>query len=304
MKLKDTRRLFQKELNGLYDKEEVDNFFFMVMEFYLGLKRLNLALNPELFYSKEKLQPVLEALQGLKDQTPIQYILGETEFFGLPFKVNPNVLIPRPETEELVEWVIHQQSKSNNKQITIIDVGTGSGCIAIALAKNLPNAKVYALDVSKEALKTAKINAELNHVDIDFIEADILKLNQESRIKNQDFFFPKGKNVSQGQKGIFDVIVSNPPYVRELEKHQMKDNVLKNEPHLALFVYDEDPLQFYKAITQYAVDNLSVNGYLFFEINEYLGNQMIQLLHEFHFKDIELKQDIFKKDRMIKGIKS
>lgn len=301
MKLKDTRELFQKELNGLYDKEEVDNVFFMVMEFYLGLKRLSLALDPELFYSQEKLKPVLKALQALKDQTPIQYILGETEFFGLPFKVNPNVLIPRPETEELVTWVLHHQLKNNNKQINILDIGTGSGCIAIALAKNLPNAKVYALDVSKEALQTAKKNAELNHVDVDFVEADILKLNQGSRIKNQDFFFPFGKDVSQRQKGMFNIIVSNPPYVRELEKKQMKENVLGNEPHLALFVDDEDPLQFYKAITQYAVDNLSPNGDLFFEINEYLGRQMIQLLNKFHFKDIELKQDIFKKDRMIKA---
>jgi release factor glutamine methyltransferase len=287
MKLKKIKDLFQSELKELYEVEEIDNFFFMLTESYLGLSRLKLALNPDIIVSYKNNELFKEALKSLKNYLPIQYIIGETEFFGLPFKVNSNVLIPRPETEELVEWIL-QKKLTNNGQLSILDIGTGSGCIAISLAKNLPNTKVYALDVSKEALQIARQNAVLNHVNIEFFQASILNSNSW----NLDF-----KNLK------FDIIVSNPPYVRELEKEQMKANVLNNEPHLALFVDDDNPLKFYNAITQYAVDNLSTHGELFFEINEYLGSQMIQLLKDYNFKDIELKQDIFKKDRMIKGTK-
>ncbi|WP_166964421.1 peptide chain release factor N(5)-glutamine methyltransferase [Yeosuana marina] len=288
MRLKDIKELFQFELNGMYDKEEIDNFFFMIIESYLNLKRIDLALNPELSCKDNQSQLLNDALAHLKKQIPIQYILGETEFFGLPFKVNSSVLIPRPETEELVSWIINQQPKTEKQELSILDIGTGSGCIAISLAKKLPNAKVYALDISKDALKVAKQNAELNNVVIEFFEADILN----SKAWSEEF-----KNLT------LDVIVSNPPYVRELEKDMMKDNVLKNEPHLALFVEDEDPLLFYKAITQYAVNNLTNKGCLFFEINEYLGKQMIQLIKKCGFNSVELKQDIFKKDRMIKALK-
>ncbi len=287
MKLRETKEFFQNELNGLYEAEEINNFFNILIEFYLGLNRLNFALNPEQIFSIEEYQPILNGLKALKKNIPIQYIIGETEFFGLPFKVNASVLIPRPETEELVQWILKNQSKTKNN-LSILDIGTGSGCIAISLANNLPNATVYALDVSKEALKTAAQNAELNHVNVEFIEASILN----SKTWNSYF-----KNLK------FDIIVSNPPYVRELEKEQMKANVLDNEPHLALFVDDEDSLKFYKAITQFAVDNLKDKGCLFFEINEYLGNSMIQLLKDYNFNDVVLKQDIFKKDRMIKGTK-
>ncbi|WP_339918136.1 peptide chain release factor N(5)-glutamine methyltransferase [Yeosuana marina] len=288
MRLKDIKELFQIELNGMYDKEEIDNFFFMIIESYLNLKRIDLALNPELSCKDNQSQLLNDALAHLKKQIPIQYILGETEFFGLPFKVNSSVLIPRPETEELVSWIINQQPKTEKQELSILDIGTGSGCIAISLAKKLPNAKVYALDVSKESLNVAKKNAKLNNVVIEFFEADILN----SKAWSEEF-----KNLT------FDVIVSNPPYVRELEKDMMKNNVLKNEPHLALFVEDEDPLLFYKAITQYAVNNLTNKGRLFFEINEYLGKQMIQLIKKCGFNSVELKQDIFKKDRMIKALK-
>ncbi|HEY5689614.1 MAG TPA: peptide chain release factor N(5)-glutamine methyltransferase [Yeosuana sp.] len=288
MKLKALKELFQKELAGLYDVEEIDNFFYILIEHYLGLKRIALALKPELSYSKENMQFIFKAFEDLKKQIPIQYILGETEFFGLPFKVNSNVLIPRPETEELVDWIIDtHKAISNNGRLHILDIGTGSGCIAVSLAKNLNHAHVYALDVSHEALEVAKRNAALNHVSIEFIHANIL------HPETWDSGFKDLK---------FDIIVSNPPYVRALEKAQMKSNVVNNEPHVALFVENDAPLLFYKAITKYAVDNLADDGYLFFEINEYLGNQMIQLLKSFNFNAIELKQDIFKKDRMIKGI--
>jgi len=289
MKLKETKEFFQNELAGLYNVEEIDSFFYILIEFYLGLKRISLVLKPELTYSKKVMEPILTALEDLKKEIPIQYILGETAFFGLPFKVNSHVLIPRPETEELVDWILNiEKSESINNGLKILDIGTGSGCIAVSLAKNLIHAQVYALDVSHDALEVAKRNATLNNVSVEFIEADILNLETW----NTAF-----KNLK------FDIIVSNPPYVRELEKAQMKSNVVNNEPHIALFVENEDPLIFYKAITKYAVDNLTTKGYLFFEINEYLGKPMTQLLKSFNFNGIELKQDIFKKDRMIKGTK-
>lgn len=277
MRLKDIQNTFHQELDAIYLKEEVDSFFYILIESYYNVSRIQLAMNPD--YEVDDCNVILNALDSLKREKPLQYILGETEFYGLPFKVNEHVLIPRPETEELVEWII--KHTDNDKQRNILDIGTGSGCIAISLAKHIKKAKVYALDVSSEALKIAKINAQLNNVNIEFIEASIL----EQPIINAKF----------------DIIVSNPPYVREKEKELMKSNVLDNEPHLALFVKDENPLLFYDAISQFAINNLSKKGLLFFEINEYLGNDMIALLNHNNFSNIELKQDIFKKDRMIKG---
>ncbi|ALJ06606.1 protein-(glutamine-N5) methyltransferase, release factor-specific [Pseudalgibacter alginicilyticus] len=279
MKAKDIRNIFHAELDSFFEKEEIDSFFYLLMETYYSMSRLQLAI--DLGYFVDNSEAILNALELLKQQKPIQYILGETEFYGLPFKVNTYTLIPRPETEELVEWVLSKVSNTD-LEVSILDIGSGSGCIAISLAKNLPKAKVYALDVSKEALKIAKTNAELNKVNVEFIETDVLKNKMCWDFK-------------------FDIIVSNPPYVREQEKREMKSNVLNNEPHLALFVKDENPLVFYKAISEFAVQNLTKKGLLFFEINEYLGNDMIALLCENNFQNIELKQDIFKKDRMIKG---
>ena len=286
MKLKEIQSLFHQELDAIYGKDEVDSLFYILSESYYGITRIKLATDPTYFVNHENL--ILDALKLLKKEVPVQYILGETEFFGLPFKVNENVLIPRPETEELVAWVIKkantmQQIKGDFK---ILDVGTGSGCIAISLAKNLPNAKVYGLDISKEAIAVAKQNAQINKVEVIFVEANILNNPQE--------------NMDAAHK--FDIIVSNPPYVREQEKNKMKANVLDYEPHMALFVADENPLQFYEAITKYAINNLIFGGNLFFEINEYFGSAMIRLLNHYNFKNIELKQDIFKKDRMISAV--
>lgn len=281
MKLKEIKNTFHLELDPLFPLEEVDSFFYILIEAYYNISRLNLAMDSDLEVENEVL--ILEALEALKQQKPIQYILGETEFYGLTFKVNENTLIPRPETEELVSWVLKKAAL--NEKINILDIGTGSGCIAISIAKNLPNAKIYALDVSQGALKMAAQNAKLNQVEVSFINEDILAVSDSELDKNIKF----------------DIIVSNPPYVRNKEKKMMQANVLENEPHLALFVEDENPLQFYKAITAFAVKNLNKNGNLFFEINEYLGREMIQLLKGHHFENIQLKQDIFKKDRMIKG---
>ena len=284
MTLKQIRHIFQETLEGLYVKEEIDSFFYLLIDAYFNISRIQLAINPDCKVDSNL--ELLNALELLKKQKPIQYILGETEFYGLPFKVREHVLIPRPETEELVTWVINHTKGSQS--INILDIGTGSGCIAITLAKKIPKAKVCALDVSVEALQIAKQNAALNNVEIDFIEASILNSETWSSV------FLNSK---------FDIIVSNPPYVRELEKLEMKTNVLDNEPHLALFVKDENPLVFYEAISNFAKMHLNDNGLLFFEINEYLGTDMVRLLNEKGFLNIELKQDLFKKDRMLKGCK-
>lgn len=287
MRLKDLRNEFNDELHGLFEPNEIDQFFHLLLQHHFGITRLDLAIKPHLSYPKKSLLPLLGALESLKKQTPLQYILGETEFYGLTFKVTPNVLIPRPETEELVTWIL-EHPPSSTGPINILDVGTGSGCIAVSLAKKLPNAQVYALDLSKEALEIAKQNAALNQVSISTIHANIL----EPQTWSETF-----------KKLRFHIIVSNPPYVRTMEKNKMKPNVLMHEPHLALFVEDNDPLVFYRAIAACAVDKLIKNGRLYFEINEYLGAPMLGLMREFQYDEIELRQDIFKKDRMIKGTK-
>ena len=221
-------------------------------------------------------------------EKPIQYILGETYFYGLPFKVNPSVLIPRPETEELVDWILSvcRSEQIENRQSSIknlIDIGTGSGCIAISLKKNLPKGEVFALDIAKDTLATAQQNAILNDVDVNFIQDDILN-SQISHLTTQ-----------------FSLIVSNPPYVKEDERPAMNNNVLANEPHRALFVTNENPLIFYDAIADFALQYLEKNGILFFEINEYLGEQTMQLLKDKNFINIELRKDMQGKDRMIKA---
>jgi len=289
MVLKELQHIFHIELDAIYGKHEVDSFFYLCTEHYLNVPRIQLTLEPGLAITKSETDTFFKVLEDLKQQKPIQYILGETEFFGLPFKVNKNVLIPRPETEELVDLIIRSvMSLVVDKPVKILDIGTGSGCIAIALAKNLPNAKVYALDVSKEALKVAKQNAEINKVDINFIEASILD-------DTCHLAFEAESN--------FDIIVSNPPYVRNLEKEEIKPNVLDNEPHLALFVEDDNPLLFYRAITNFAIKKLKDKGSLYFEINQYLGEETQQLLVDANFEAIELLKDLNGNDRMLKGEK-
>ena len=279
MLVKTYKSLFQKELSSLYDAMEIESFFFLILEQFRNLKRIDLALQPDLEFSEAEISQWNLVLEQLKQEIPIQYILGKTHFYGLEFQVNPNVLIPRPETEELVDWIIKTNSNGNLSTIKIIDIGTGSGCIAISLAKNLPNASVFALDVSKKALEMAQINALQNETKITFIENNIL---ETTSFEQQ-----------------FDVIVSNPPYVRNLEKAEIKKNVLENEPHLALFVADDDALLFYRKIAQIAMKNLQSGGQLYFEINQYLGKETIDLLFDLGFQNIELRQDIYGNDRMI-----
>ena len=284
MTLINIKNTFHSELKNLFPINEIDTFFYLLTETYLKLKRVDVALNPDKEINKAIEKKFYSALAKLKKEIPIQYIIRETEFYGLPFYVDKNVLIPRPETEELVSWIVREvkikkPSPSKLEPYNILDIGTGSGCIAIALAKNLPKVIVWALDVSKKAIEVAQNNAKLNQVNIQFLNKDILSL--------------KSLPVK------FDSIVSNPPYVRELEKNEIKNNVLQNEPHLALFVKDNDPLLFYGKIADFAKENLKPKGKLYFEINQYLGKETVQLLKEKGFKNIELKKDIFGKDRMI-----
>lgn len=290
MKLKTILDQFHSVLDDYYGKDEVNSFFNMLLQHHLSLKRIQLVLNPEYTITSEQEQWFLNALTDLKNHKPIQYIIGETEFYGLPFKVNADTLIPRPETEELVTLVIANSKikKLKSNPLNILDIGTGSGCIAISLAKQIPQARVRAIDVSKEALNIAKHNAELNGVEVTFIQDDILN--------------PRHAELVLASHN-FDIIVSNPPYIRNLEKAKIQPNVLENEPHVALFVDDENPLQFYKAICEYAKHHLKEDGLLYFEINEYLGREMIELLQSFAFKSVTLKKDVFGKDRMIKGMK-
>ncbi|SRX76052.1 peptide chain release factor N(5)-glutamine methyltransferase [Aequorivita antarctica] len=282
MTLKELKTDFQNPLIGLYPSEEIQSFFNILSEEYLRLSRIEMALNPERIISEEASEKFQRALLRLKNHEPIQYILGETEFYGLLFKVNSNTLIPRPETEELVEFIISEQklTAQNPQLTTILDIGTGSGCIAISLAKNLFNSKLSALDISNEALKIAQENANLNNAEVEFFQVDILKTKT----------LPKQ----------YDIIVSNPPYVRELEKKQMQQNVLEYEPESALYVSNEDPLLFYRTISHLAKNHLRPNGKLFFEINEYLSEELNALLNSEGFRNIVIKKDIFGKDRMIK----
>ena len=282
MTFKNLQKEFHDVLDPIYGIEEVDNFFFMLTEFYHHKSRLQIALNPE--EALENPLKLQKALLNLEAERPIQYIIGETEFYGLPIKVSPAVLIPRPETEELVSWILNHENA--DAPLQILDIGTGSGCIAIALAKHIPNDQGFAIDISKVALEVAQENANNNKVKVNFIDADILDVEKRRELLNQKF----------------NIIVSNPPYVRKKEMTSMASNVLDNEPHLALFVEDDNPLLFYEAICSFSKENLESEGRLFFEINEFLGTQMIRLLASNDFHDIQLKQDIFKKDRMIKAI--
>ena len=232
-------------------------------------------------------------VSDLKIQKPIQYILGETEFYGLRFEVNENTLIPRQETEELVELIIENTKyEVGSTKLTVLDIGTGSGCIAISLANNILNAEVFAIDVSEKALATANKNAEINNVTVNFIHSDILKIDDLKSLCTSNFVLPS----------FFDIIVSNPPYVRNLEKVEIKPNVLQYEPHLALFVEDSDALLFYRKIGELAKKSLTQNGKLYFEINQYLGKETVQLLEDLGFRNVELKKDIYGNNRIISAL--
>jgi release factor glutamine methyltransferase len=286
--VKDVSTTFSTTLSGIYDTKEIDSLCMIVLADITGTSSARIKAFPELEIPTVQAEKIGHMLIRLKTGEPVQYILGHTEFYGLPFKVNPSVLIPRPETEELVEWTISSWQFSVGSwqpPYNILDIGTGSGCIAISLKKNLPDAAVLAIDISTEALKTAKENAALNNADINFIEADILNLTQHSLLNTR-----------------YSVIISNPPYVTLEDKKQMHSNVTDFEPHTALFVPENDPLIFYKAIADFAAAHLEKEGLLFFEINESYGEQTVKLLNDKLFKNIELRKDMSGRSRMIKAL--
>jgi release factor glutamine methyltransferase len=258
----------------------------IVLSDVTGISSAKIKAFPETEIAATDTERIESILTRLKTGEPVQYILGHTEFYGLPFKVNPSVLIPRPETEELVEWGISSVGSLQLAAGSILDIGTGSGCIAISLKKNLKYAEVSAIDISPDALKTAKENAELNKVNVNFVQDDILNLKSE--IENSKF----------------EIIISNPPYVTLDDKKQMHTNVTDFEPHTALFVPEYDPLIFYKAIADFASTHLEKGGLLFFEINESYGEQTVELLKHKLFNNIELRKDMSGRFRMIKAIHS
>lgn len=280
MNIREFRDYFKITLKKLYPASEIDTFLFLLLEEYLNFKRIDIVLKSNFNISSEVLTLLKSSTKLLEQEIPIQYIIGKTEFYGFPFILNKHVLIPRPETEELVTFILDKVSKlDSHYAIKILDIGTGSGCIPIALKKSLPLAEISALEKSDKALRIAEKNTHLNKVDINLIQQDILKTTELNNT--------------------YDIIVSNPPYVRESEKKEIKNNVLNNEPHMALFVEDNNPLIFFDKIAELAKNHLTKNGLLFFEINQYLGKETVDLIRLKGFNTIELKKDIFGHDRVI-----
>lgn len=280
--IKELERTINSLLQSIYPPQEAEEISYRLLDSLLSFTKIDIALNSEAQVSGEQEEVLNLAVDRLLKNEPLQYVLGVADFYDLTFKVNTSVLIPRPETEELVKLIIDHHKHSS---ASILDIGTGSGCIPISLKKNIPNAKVSACDISQDALALAKENAVLNTLDVDFFHCDIL-------------------DEKNWPRGDYDVIVSNPPYVLQSEKELMRDNVLAYEPHLALFVDDDDPLIFYSTIAKYALNSLKVGGSLYFEINEAYGAQTIKMLKAQNYVDISLHQDIFGKERMVSARRS
>jgi len=287
----------KNKLKEIYDDKEAANISELVMEKIFNLKKVERLLNKHYVITKEQQNILNDYLQQLMTHKPVQYVLQEAWFAGMKFFIDSTVLIPRPETEELVEWIVEDTGYKTQdagisdipplaphiSPLTVLDVGTGSGCIAIALKKKM-NADMYALDISEAALKIAALNAANNNTDINFLKADILQ---------------KQLNI---QLPLFDVIVSNPPYIIKQESAEMHANVVQYEPHLALFIPDENPLLFYDAISDFARSHLQQNGKLFFEIHENYANDILKLLQQKKFSLIEIRKDLQQKNRMMKAV--
>jgi len=278
--MQQTFEYIRTSLKSFYPDNEINSISNLLIACITGYTRTEIILNKNTKFSDNQRLQLEIFVEALKNHTPVQYVLGETEFYGLPFKVNPAVLIPRPETEELVEWI--QTSCSPAKSYKILDIGTGSGCIAIALKSIFPTSEVSAFDISEDALEIARINAELNNCAVDFRKVDILQ--------------------PQYLDEKWDIIVSNPPYIPETEKSEILPNVLEFEPHTALFVPNNRPLVFYETIATFALQRLNKGGMLFFEIHRDFGQQTVQLLQNSELKDIILRKDLSGNDRMVRAI--
>ena len=283
-------KILKAELKNSYSDSEIRTFGMLILEKITGFSRTQLLVNKEFRLNNEQNQLASQYLERLKNHEPIQYILGETEFCGLKFKVNPGVLIPRPETEELVEWILTDLPPNPLKGEEnppfggwggFLDIGTGSGCIAVSLKKKFPSATVSAMDISAEALEVASQNTALNQVDVEFIQDDILN------------------PVPTDRK--WEVIVSNPPYIPASEHSEMDRNVTDYEPHLALFVSNDDPLIFYRKIAGFALSHLTTGGHLYFEIHQNLAYECKQLLEEIGFTNVEIRRDLSGNERMVRG---
>ena len=291
---KSSKTLFNQlvsEITSVYEENEAKSIVYLLLEHYLNLSKTDILLD----ISIAQLFDFQEVIDRIKTQEPVQYIIGETEFYGRKFKVTPDTLIPRPETEELVQLTVSNYQLSVgtvvnevHSPIKVLDIGTGSGCIAISLACELPNCQVYAYDISEEALKIAKENAERNSAKVIFEQVDILNISPS--------YFPPSS------LSPFSIIVSNPPYVMNAEKLEMEQNVLDYEPHLALFVEDSNPLIFYKAIAEFAANNLINKGLCIVEINQAFGLETAELFWNQGFRYVEVVKDMFGKDRFVKAI--
>ena len=285
MTLNEARTVLTKELNKVYENDELRNIIELVIEHITNMPRAEQVKNKIPFLTCTQLENLDEITERLKKNEPVQYVLGEAWFAGMKFKVNKNVLIPRPETEELVHWIVKESQELKVKSQNIIDIGTGSGCIPITLKKKLPETNVSAIDVCSEALFTATENAIELNAEVDFLLLDFL---DEEKWK---------------ELGEYDIIVSNPPYVKQSEIGTMHERVKEFEPHLALFVPDNDALLFYKKLSDFSIKHLKPGGSLFVEINEALGEHVVNIFRSEGFANIELRKDMQEKDRMVKAMR-
>ena len=275
--------LFREELKNDYDERDINQFVFILFNEWKGWSRMQIQLNYEKFLSEKEITESHNALRKLKNHVPVQYITRRTYFYGLHLSVNPDVLIPRPETEELMDIIIKENAHSKTEPISILDIGTGSGCIAVCLKSNFPLASVCAIEKSENAIKVATENAERNDCPVEF--------------RHFDIFHKKGWTGFT----LFNIIVSNPPYVRESEKKEMRKNVIDHEPWEALFVPDHDPLKFYSVIAEFGLLHLCRPGLIYLEINERLGTEVKSLFLKNGFDKAELMKDINGKDRFIRA---
>ena len=293
MLLKHYKKHFFNSLKDIQDEQEIESFFFILTEYLHHLTRVEVALQPNFVLSDTEIEKWNSILVQLQQDKPIQYITGEAWFYGLRFEVNENTLIPRPETEELVEWILKSPITQGPSPITILEIGTGTGCIPIALKANLSQANVSAIDVSEKALEVAKRNAESNKVEINFILANILDV--------EDLLILSSPITHHRLP--YNIIVSNPPYVRNIEKLEIKKNVLDYEPHLALFVEDTDAVLFYRRILELGCRHLKPGGAVYFELNPMTVSDVAEEFSRLGYVDVEIRKDMFGKERMMRGFR-